>query len=350
MKRLVSSTFVIRSGRAAFASLALLLWSSAAWAVTQVTTCGLQVQGDAELAGDLDCSAYSGDALKLDGTLHLNGFTMRGNVSYSSSVVSCPTDCTIIGPGIVREGYHGVVAAGEVVLQDVTLDSNAHVGASGDQVSASGVTVTANGDSGLAGSVLDVRDSSFSGNVTAIRCYVDVFPHPRGGFCTVRDSIISNNTGAGVVAGTRLTIKGTSVTGNQGGGVQARNLRMSNCVFHGNNGGIVAQSARIRDSHVTDNQDNAIRLSVYRLGMGFKLVLVDSTVTGNAGSAIRNQEPTGVRLVVRGSSLTGNCIAPGGLDCADILSCHVPTIEDSTCETSHDLCNPGTTWGVCSLD
>lgn len=63
------------------ASAALLAASDGHAARVTLTTCGQTVVGSAQLAADLDCSAYAGHALVLDGNLALNGFTLTGNAT-----------------------------------------------------------------------------------------------------------------------------------------------------------------------------------------------------------------------------------------------------------------------------
>lgn len=104
----------------------LLAGSSAAWAVTPVTTCGQIVHGVGELVGDLDCSTGErGSAVSLDGTLRLNGFTITG--MHGGIGVGCSFErCRIVGPGTItgpNDVSMGVYYGGSRTLHlvDVTI-------------------------------------------------------------------------------------------------------------------------------------------------------------------------------------------------------------------------------------
>jgi hypothetical protein len=58
----MSATNLVVSRIAFLALLLVPVWASA---MKQVTTCGQVVSGPAELAAELDCSAYAGDAITL---------------------------------------------------------------------------------------------------------------------------------------------------------------------------------------------------------------------------------------------------------------------------------------------
>lgn len=60
------------------------------------------------------------------------------------------------------------------------------------------------------------------------------------------------------------------------------------------------------------------------------VTIVDSTVTGNGTDAVCGVAET----------------------CADVAACNLPTVTNTTCNTSYDVNSgfPGTSWGVCALD
>ena len=112
--------------------LAVLLTTAPAGAATIVTTCGSTVVGTATLAADLDCSAYPGAAVNLNGRLKLNGFTLTGSATASGGIatVDCqqaPSNkCQVFGPGTIQGGGIGVTGF-RVLLKDVKV-TGAHTG------------------------------------------------------------------------------------------------------------------------------------------------------------------------------------------------------------------------------
>ena len=96
-----------------------------AGAPVPVTTCGQDVQGTGQLAADLDCSASADDAVKLKGTLLLNGFSIFGNPGFD--VVRCVSGaCRVVGPGLVSGGADGVRSdVGARLENDVSVLNNA---------------------------------------------------------------------------------------------------------------------------------------------------------------------------------------------------------------------------------
>jgi hypothetical protein len=60
----------------------ILVFPATTHAIDLVTSCGQFFRGSAMLAGDLDCSATDADAVKLQGRLHLGGFTIIGHPAH----------------------------------------------------------------------------------------------------------------------------------------------------------------------------------------------------------------------------------------------------------------------------
>ncbi len=152
---------------------ALLLAAGALLAPTRafavdVTSCGQFVRGNATLLGDLDCSSVDDDAVKLQGRLHLGGFTITANPAHA--VVRCLKGaCRVDGPGSLTGGAEGIrsdknarvvsatvggnVGDGVRALKTARLDeasvaNNGGVGVDADKVKAQTTSFLANGGDG----------------------------------------------------------------------------------------------------------------------------------------------------------------------------------------------------------
>lgn len=146
-------------------------------ASTTVTSCGQVVTGKAVLAGDLDCSAYPGHALVLDGTLVLNGFTLTGNPISPGDydTVACTGTCrvTIKGPGTIVSGTNAVEGGKVIVTKEVTIRDAANWGVRGTSVRilhsaiqncGHGIAVAIFGGGGVTGETITVSRSSLDGH------------------------------------------------------------------------------------------------------------------------------------------------------------------------------------------
>lgn len=109
--------------------------------------------------------------------------------------------------------------------------------------------------------------------------------------------------------------------------------------------------------------DSSVEGSRQGIVGGRRVDLVNSTVTGSdwAGVTVASRLPpssgpcTHGRLSLRGSTVTGNATDSGAQDCidrgcADVVTCRMPRLDDSSsCGTSlRD--GPSEPWGVCTLD
>lgn len=115
-----------------------------------VTACGQQVQGTGQLVADLDCTGSGDEAVKLDGTLLLNGFTLTGDPSFD--VVRCVAGgCRVIGPGTVTGGADGVRSdRGARVEGGATVSGNAGDGVRTEKTAKiTGATISGNGGDGV---------------------------------------------------------------------------------------------------------------------------------------------------------------------------------------------------------
>lgn len=183
-------------------------------AVETVTTCGQFFRGSAMLSGDLDCSATDDDAVKLQGRLHLNGFSLTGHPAHD--VVHCEKGaCRIDGPGTLTGGSDGVRSDKNTRLVDVTVTGNAGNGVRALKTARlDGGTVTGNGGDGVRADKIKAFGTQFIGNAGA-------------GARTVRkaslyDCTVTGNAGDGVRSDRLAQIShGTIVTANALDGVDA---------------------------------------------------------------------------------------------------------------------------------
>jgi hypothetical protein len=257
-----------------------------AHSMTKVTACGQAIDGPAELAADLDCSAYAGDAVVLhNGPLYLRGHTLIGafEPDYAYAGVECerpnrpPLEplagrCKVIGPGEIREASAGVRGAYVSVRKAIIADNVL----------------------GIVGNKLRVKDVELTGNT---RMAVS-------GYGRVKKSSFLR----------------TTVTNNASG------IIFWSCLGCGGPSGL-----RIRDSTITGNEGNGVFASPK------SFFLVGSSVTGNAADP---QSP--------GCQEEWALAYPHG--CADIQAFDRPRLYGgSTCGTSYDPTTGGT-WGVCSND
>lgn len=167
-------------------------------AVVPVTACGMTIVGRAELVGDLDCSAYAGHALALDGTLELNGFTLTGNTGGGNlyDAVHCTGRCRVKvkGPGTIVGGSVGVSGIKVLVTGEVTVHDA--------------------GEWGVLGAILRVVRSHVHTNGVALGVGADGGGGVNGGTVSVVRSTIENNASYGVNATVRATLHLVDATDN----------------------------------------------------------------------------------------------------------------------------------------
>jgi len=186
-----------------------------AFAQVPVTECGQTVEGDAYLAGDLDCTGFEGEPpshaaiilLSRHGRLDLRGFTLTGGI-YSA--VECVKRCTPIhnrcgpyqirparcdvfdsvGGGVITGARYGI-GADSVRVRDVTVSNHVsdaiatngrvmlhNVTLSGDNVGVDteglvrvyDSTITGNAEFGIVGGRIFLRDSRVTENGLIAGC------------------------------------------------------------------------------------------------------------------------------------------------------------------------------------
>jgi hypothetical protein len=215
---------VRRSVLARSLSIALLLVPGIASGMQQVTTCGQMITGPAELASDLDCSAFAGDAIVLErGPLYLRGHTLTGNSSddpfyagIECSEGSLLRRCRVVGPGEIRGAAAGI-RGGFVSAAALLLTENTR-GIVASRLRAKDIDITASSlmAVSLYGPVIKstVQRATITGNgagVVAFSC--GGCGSPAG--LRIRDSIVTGNTCSGLhVAPLHLSIKSSNITGN----------------------------------------------------------------------------------------------------------------------------------------
>ncbi len=116
------------------------------------------------LAGDLDCSATDADAVKLQGRLHLGGFTIIGHPAHD--VVRCLKGaCRIDGPGTITGGASGVRSDKNARLVGVTVSNNGGSGVrAGRTARLDGGSVSNNGGVGVDADKITAHSAGFLGN------------------------------------------------------------------------------------------------------------------------------------------------------------------------------------------
>ena len=177
-------------------------------AMDELTSCGQFVRGSAVLVADLDCSATDDDAVKLQGRLHLAGFTIIGHPAHD--VVSCEKGpCRIAGPGTLTGGAGGVRSKKNARLVDVTVGYNAGRG------------------------VYARKSARLDGGMLAGNAGTGVYADKIQAFATQ----ISGNGGDGAHAIRKASLFDCSVTGNAGDGVSSDRLaRVSHYTVVSGNG------------------------------------------------------------------------------------------------------------------
>jgi hypothetical protein len=135
-----------------------------AHAIDPVTSCGQFVRGSGILVGDLDCSGTAGDAVNLQGRLHLAGFTLTGHSAHD--VVRCLKGaCRVDGPGTLSGGVHGVHSDKVAKLIGVTVSNNTGDGVRADKTArVDGASISNNAGDGVHADKVNARSTDFLGN------------------------------------------------------------------------------------------------------------------------------------------------------------------------------------------
>ncbi len=354
------------------------------WAETEVNTCGQVFSDNAFLSSDLDCSAFAGDAVTLDGgKLDLRGFTLTGGSAGAVVAVRCSRSCRVVsdppggmvesaaiaaisGPafgarvGITVEGLvidGGGVATGvqvgkRVKIVDSTISNVDRGVALSDSVRVDNSTITNAIDYGVIASKVRVKDSQL------INAGHALMTSGVSGRVVVIDSTVSGGTGVGV-SGERVRVTNGAITGNAGSGIEAfaaRSIRVKDSDISGNGGkGIFdptdgPRKVVVQNTTITGNGEEGINVPVPLL------IKSGSVITDNGLDGVNMSHPLEkVKVVVKDSTLTGNGTH---LDCgvvqtcADISTTQAPIVTNTTCNTSYDITSgfPGTSWDLCALD
>ncbi len=197
-------------------------------AVEHVTSCGQFVRGSAILTGDLDCSATADDAVKLQGRLHLGGFTLTGHPAHD--VVRCEKGaCRIDGPGTLTGGADGIRSDKGTRVINVTISNNTGDGVrAGKTARLDDASLSNNGGDGVHADKVNARSTSFLGNggdgAHAVRkatlFYCDVTGNDGDGVSSDRlakvshDTTVTGNGLDGVDAGRIMLKRNASVNVN----------------------------------------------------------------------------------------------------------------------------------------
>ncbi len=277
--------------------------------------CGGTYTSVAVLTADLDCSAESLAAITLesDAILDLAGFTLTGG---TNNAVLCEGDCQ------VRSSSPGGTISG--------------AGANGIR-------------GGQYGGDLRVR------NVTVVGNAFDGISIPDGDL-TIVDSVVSNNGGRGIYSNgvRKARMRGTTVAENGESGLETYSRTIVLDSEFVNNGayGVLANGVTIKRSSVTGNNYGITG------GSSGRIRLTDTDVQNNVGTGVSlHADPNSdrCRIKIVSSDITGNAASPDcgvTVTCADIVSCGPPVLVASQCGTSFQIgmSLPGDDWDVCLLD
>lgn len=156
----------------------------------------------------------------------------------------------------------------------------------------------------------------------------------------------------------RIDISGVTFSGWPFAAIEGARLAIRDCTFSGNWVGVLGRrQSTIDNCTFTGHGYDAVHSFIVKIS--------DSTISGNYGGvyglrkirfdgvAVENNSDYGfygVKMAARNSSFfAGNCTAPIGKVCADLISVRRPRLIDSTCESSWRI-DGGLSWGTCSGD
>jgi hypothetical protein len=281
-------------------------------ATVEVDTCGLVIQENGVLSADLDCSAYAGIALTIENhaRLDLQGFMLTAG----DSAIYCPDGCGIVSTvsrGTIQGGSGAAIETAFIGPFSVSVDN---------------VLITGAGAGIVGGGSVVVKNSEISNNTGAgvsayqkLIVYASVIrdnggdgAYGRGG-AKVVDSEITGNGLIGVLGDdvsnvfhAKTVVVRSTVTGN-GGGVRAiENLKVSESSIDGNvqwGVGTTAHYARltISDSSVSSNGEHGVTTN------GRSMTLKRSSIDDNGGAGVRHVGfSSGGRIKATDTSISGN--------------------------------------------
>jgi hypothetical protein len=237
-------------------------------AIDLVVSCGQFFRGSAMLAGNLDCSSTDDDAVKLQGRLHLGGFTLTAHPAHAA--VRCLKGaCRIDGPGTITGGAQGVRSDKNARLVGVAVGNNPGEGVrAGRTARLDGGSISNNGGVGVYADKINARSTSLVGNGD-------------DGAHTVRKAsllgcTVNGNSGDGVSSDRLVKVsRGTVITGNGLDGVDAGRVMLKVDAT-------VAANATSAACGVTEQCDDLA--TAYRPIIGSGAVCGTSRDTVNGGS------------------------------------------------------------------
>ena len=258
-----------------------------AHAAEPVTTCGQRV-ADGVLAADLDCSGTAGDAVQVDHSFSLGGFTLTVGVDFpdNSYGVHCVRHgddadgvCEVSGPGTIAGSGAGP------------------------------------GNHGVRGRGMAVRNVTFTGNLSA-------------------------------VVGQRAKVNGCDINAVTGTGVWAQAARVNDTqITNSGRFGIgVGRRAILRHTDVTGSVLDGIT-------SGGNVVLFASNVTGNAGNPNDCQAVLGYAQCSQSPQpwLCADISADRAVVLGAASTCGSSLVQAGSCSGFYDF-RPGQSFGVCAGD
>lgn len=228
---MTSRMLLVTAGSAIVSILSLAPLTSQA--AQPVTACGMDINGDAYLEGDLDCTGVSAPGINLHGmaTLELRGFSIR---NVPNIAVQCFGPCSIVGPGTISDSFAGIRAPYRLRMKNVSIHGMTGVSGTGGSAVEAGTARVENcriegGGSGIyAGRKLLLRGSTITGaNEFGVHAGFDPFGNREkacnAGIVALVDSDVSGNMldpdplhaadNADLVSCAAPKLKGTSTCG-----------------------------------------------------------------------------------------------------------------------------------------
>ncbi len=288
--------------------IALVLANGDAKAATEVNTCGQVFAGSGFLAADLDCTGFPTDAVIIDGgSLDLRGFTLTGGAQNG---VGCARRCKVFSdpPGgrIVNSSLWGVAIGGvpsgpfSTRVRDVELDGN---GGAVDAYRATIIdTVVTNDSNPFANTISADRIKLLRSNVTNTQD--GIVAGVVGGTIRVIDSILTacGTTEDCINAVDTVTVRNSTVNG-------------------AGDAGIVGTRVSVIDSEVSGNAGSGIDF----FGGPERLRVIRSQIINNGGRGISGESAG--HVVIKDSDVSGNALE--GIFELDVISIEGSTITNN---------------------
>jgi hypothetical protein len=234
----------------------------------------------------------------------------RSSIVNNAGAGTSTYNLELVDSIVSENGGHGV-GAPRLQMLNSQVSSNGSLGISAIRVRAESSEVSGNGDVGIRAKSVDMISGTVSGNGSH-----GIVSDETGGKLKLTDSSVANNGEAGVSGFKTIRTTRSSLTGNGTAGIV---------------------------------QSDASEVSA-------RVLLVESTVTGNGLFGVSQELGTFRGLALKASSVSGNGVdvsCGSTAACADLGSPVEPRLRsESSCGSSYvyDSGIPGDSWAVCADD